>query len=194
MTRIRVNPISVRGYGAQAQANFDGMRNALVQTVDQVSSVHYYGPNATKFKMQCGLVAVSFANQLSDSMQKMADAVRASTTNIANSLGGGPVTIAVETHPISPPFVPSVDYVDLDTSALEALKPLLRIGFDALRTGLKGNLDALIATDWTGNAKDSAVESVTKYTAQSTTSCGDTQKSLEDFISDQLLSAIGADK
>lgn len=194
MTVIRVNPQSVRNYGTSAQSCFDEMRDALVQAVDQVATVHYFGPNATSFKQQSGALAASFANQLSQSMQSMASAVQASTSSIASSLGGAPVSIAVQTTQITPPDVATVDYVDLDTSALEALKPQIAARFSALQAGLDRNLAALSGTDWTGNAKDTAVQQVKAYTTKSKQSCDEAQRSLQQFIDNQLSSAIAADR
>ena len=69
-------------------------------------------------------------------MQAMAEAVRTSTTNIAAALGGSPISIRLDPRPITPPTPAAVDFVDVDTAALEALTPIvgrpLRV---AARTG-----------------------------------------------------------
>lgn len=194
MTVIRVNPTSVRNYGTTAQTCFNDMRTALVQVVDQVANVHYFGPNATMFKQNSGQVAALFANKLSQDMKAMATAVQDSTSSIASALGGEPLTITVETSPISPPDVPTVDYVDLDTSALAALGPLIGARFSDLEGVLERNLRELSSTDWSGTAKDSAVEKVRIYTVKSVKSCEEAKESLQKFISDQLVSVLAADK
>ena len=69
--------------GHVAQANFDGMHASLVELVNQVVAVRYSGPNAFRFKSEVGRLAADFANRLHLDMQAMAEAVRTSTTNIA---------------------------------------------------------------------------------------------------------------
>jgi hypothetical protein len=91
MTLIRVNPESVQRYGFEAQSIFDEMHAGLAGLVDLVVAVHYDGPNAVAFKTECGRLASDFANRLHVDMSAMAEAVRASTSNIAAALGGSPV-------------------------------------------------------------------------------------------------------
>ena len=103
MTLIRVEPESIRRYGHAAQANFDGMHASLVELVNQVVAVRYFGPNAFRFKSEVGRLAADFANRLHLDMQAMAEAVRTSTTNIAAALGGSPIAIRLDPRPITPP-------------------------------------------------------------------------------------------
>ena len=156
MTHIRVNPESVRAYGRHAQAQFEQIHQSLVDLVNDVVNVQYFGPNAVAFKTECGQIAAAFANALHLDMAAFAEAVRASTSNIANALGGAPITIQLDNRAITPPTPPTVDYVDVDTAALEALVPVVTARFDVIRTSLMSNASQLHGTDWEGNAKMSA--------------------------------------
>jgi len=194
MTIIRVNPASVQQYGNSAKATFASMHAALVSLVNDVVAVRYFGPNAVSFKTQCGQTAAEFANKLSSDMGAMASAVRTSTTNIASSLGGAPINIQVDPNPISPPVTASVDYVDVDTAALEAVMPVVTAHFTSLREGLERNLAQLSATDWLGQAKESAVGQVTEYTGSAKRSCDAAQESILNSIRQQVDSVTSADR
>jgi hypothetical protein len=141
MTLIRVNPESVQRYGSEAQSIFDGMHGSLVAHVNEVVAVRYFGPNAVAFKTECGRLAADFANRLHADMGAMADAVRTSTSNIAASLGGAPIVIRLDPRAIVPPTPQTVDYVDVDTAALDVLVPVIGQRFEALRQGLTDHLD-----------------------------------------------------
>ena len=171
MTLIRVDPDSVRSYGRGAQAAFDAMHQALVGLVDQLVAVRYFGPNSVVFKTQCGQMAADFANRLHLDMSAMADAVRTSTSNIAAALGGQPIHLHIDARPIVPPQPLTVDYVDVDTSALESMVPVVNRHFTQLRHGLGTNLRLLQATDWEGFAKIAAVDAVTGFTTSASAAC-----------------------
>jgi hypothetical protein len=194
MTVIRVVPESVRGYGNQARNIFGDMHVSLKSLVDDVVEVRYFGPNAVAFKSECGRVAADFANKLHTDIAAMADAVRASTSNIAGSLGGSPISITVDARPIVPATPQAVDYVDVDTSALEALMPRVTSQFTSLRVSLSNHLEALRATDWEGKAKITAVEQVQGFTASARAKCDAAQSSITNYITTQLNSVITADK
>ena len=193
MTVIRVNPESVRAYGSQAQTIFESMHSALVTLVDDVVAVRYFGPNAVAFKSECGRVAADFANRLHADMGAMADAVRTSTSNIAASLGGSPISIQIDGRPITPPTPVSVDYVDVDTTALEGSIPTVTGHFSALRQALGDHLAKLQATDWEGNAKLAAVSSVSGFTASATAKCDSAEQSLTSYIRGQVDAVVAAD-
>ena len=93
MSDVRVNPPSVRAYGVSAQESFGAIRQSLENLVSDAVAVDYYGPNAVQFKTKCGQLASELANGLTQDMTKIADAVKTTTSNIAASLGGGPVDI-----------------------------------------------------------------------------------------------------
>lgn len=194
MTKIRVNPESVRGYGRNAQHLFESMHDSLVALVDDVVGVHYFGPNAVQFKTESGRVAGEFATRLHADMGAMADAVRASTSNIAAALGGEPIVIQVDARPITPPAPQTVDYVDVDTAALEVLVPVVDRHFAALRTALSSNSGNLQATDWEGNAKVNAVQAVGDFTTAATAKCDTAQQALTTFIARQVDSVTSADR
>ncbi len=193
MTLIRVNPESVRSYGAQAQTEFEGISTSLTRLTNDVVGVRYFGPNAVAFKTECGRLAVDFGRRLHTSMAQMSDAVRRSTSNIAASLGGQPIVIQLDDHAITAPTPQVVDYVDVDTAALEAVMPVVGSHFTAIRSHLDRNSAALQATDWLGNAKESAVGAVTQLTAAARANCDEAEQSLTAFIQRQVDSVLLAD-
>jgi len=194
MTVVRVNPQSVHAYGADAQAKFDAIRTELVQLVNAVTEVRYFGPNAVDFKTRSGQIAADFANRLNQDLGAIADAVRVSTSNIAASLGGAPVSISVNGSTISPPGVAAVDYVDVDTSALDALRTVVDRHFASIAALFDGHLQKLVSTDWTGNAREQAVSAVRTFTSAAKSKSAEAQTSLNTYISNQVQSVITADK
>ena len=194
MTVVRVNPQSVRAYGTDAQAKFDAIRTELVGLVNAVTEVRYFGPNAVDFKTKSGQIAADFANRLNQDLGAIADAVRVSTSNIAASLGGAPVSIAVNGATISPPAVATVDYVDVDTSALDALKGTVDRHFAAINALFDGHLQKLNSTDWTGNAREQAVTAVRSFTNAAKSKSTEAQQSLTTYITNQVQSVVSADK
>ncbi len=194
MTVVRVNPQSVRAYGTDAQAKFDAIRTELVGLVNAVTEVRYFGPNAVDFKTKSGQIAADFANKLNQDLGAIADAVRVSTSNIAASLGGAPVSISVNGATISPPAVATVDYVDVDTSALDGLRTNVDRHFSAINSLFDGHLQKLVATDWTGNAREQALGAVRTFTNAAKTKSTEAQQSLNTFITKQVQSVVTADK
>jgi hypothetical protein len=194
MTLIRVDPESVRGYGREAQNIFGQMHDALVSLVNDVVAVRYFGPNAVAFKTECGRMAADFANRLHADMGAMADAVRKSTSNIAASLGGEPIVIRLDPKPISPPTPETVAYVDVDTTALEGVIPVVNRHFSALRQGLSSNVQRLQSTDWEGNAKLAAVDAVQGFTTSAQQKCNSAEQTLTKYITEQVNSVTMADR
>ncbi len=194
MTHIRVNPESVRTYGREAQNIFEGMHDSLVTLVNDVVAVQYFGPNAVAFKTESGRMASEFANRLHADMGAMADAVRRSTSNIAASLGGEPIVIQLDPKPIVPATPQSVDYVDVDTAALEGLTPIVTQRFTALREGLQFNMTKLGNTDWEGNAKLSAMDSVGQFSTAARGKCDAAEQALNRYITEQVNSVVTADR
>lgn len=194
MTLIRVNPESVRSYGRQAQAAFESMHQSLVELVDEVVAVRYFGPNAVHFKTECGRMSADFANRLHLDMGAMADAVRQSTSNIAASLGGQPIHIQIDNRPITPPAPQTVDYVDVDTAALESMVPVVGRRFAQLRQGLSTNFQRLQATDWEGNAKLAAIDAVGGFTTSAHAKCDEAEQALSAYITHQVQSVVAADR
>jgi hypothetical protein len=194
MTLIRVEPESIRRDGITAQTIFDGMHGSLVGLVDQVVAVRYFGPNAFTFKSEVGRLAADFANRLHLDMQAMSEAVRTSTTNIAAALGGSPISIHLDARPITAPSPAAVDFVDVDTAALEAVIPVVTDRFEALRHGLGTNLSQLEATDWQGNAKRTVVDAVGRVTAAARARCDSSEAAITSFVRRQLESVLAADR
>lgn len=194
MTHIRVNPESVQAYGRHAQAQFEQMHQSLVDLVNDVVNVQYFGPNAVAFKTECGQIAAAFAGALHLDMAAFADAVRASTSNIAAALGGAPIVIQLDNRAITPPTPATVDFVDVDTAALEALVPVVTTRFGALRASLQSNMNQLNGTDWQGNAKLSAMDAVASFTGKANTKCDQAETELNSFITAQVNSVVLADR
>ncbi len=194
MTLIRVEPESIRRYGYTAQSIFDEMHGSLVGLVNQVVGVRYLGPNAFAFKSEVGRLAADFANRLHVDMQSMAEAVRISTTNIAAALGGSPISIHLDPRPITPQSPVTVDFVDVDTAALEALIPVVVARFEALRHGLNTNVSQLEATDWQGNAKRSVVDAVGRVSASARGRCDTAEGAITSFVHRQLEGVLAADR
>jgi hypothetical protein len=194
MTLIRVNPESVRAYGRETQQAFDAMHRSLAGLVDEVVGVRYFGPNAVTFKTACGRMACEFAKRLHLDISAMADAVRISTSNIATALGGQPIHVRIDDRPVTPPLPVTVDYVDVDTAALEALVPAVGQRFELLRGHLTSNLERLRATDWEGVAKLTAVDVVAGFTASARAKCDEAEASLADVIRRQVDAVVTADR
>lgn len=194
MTLIRVNPASVQQYGREAQAAFDGMHRSLVDLVGEVVAVRYFGPNAVAFKSDCGRLAAEFAGRLHGDLAAMADAVRRSTTNIATALGGEPIHLAVDPRPIVPPAPEVVDHVDVDTTALEGVVPVIIRRFDEVRQQLTIHFQRLQATDWEGNAKLAAVDAVGGFTTSARQTCDLAEQSLTDVVRRQVQAVVAADR
>lgn len=193
MTLIRVNPASIQQYGREAQSAFEQIHHSLLELVNEVVAVRYFGPNAVSFKSECGRMAAEFANSLHLDISAMADAVRRSTSNIAASLGGQPIQIHVDARPITPPSPEVVDYVDVDTAALDAIVPAVARRFAELRQQLTTHLQRLQATDWEGNAKLSAVDAVGGFTAAARQKCDAAEQSVTSVIRHQVQSVVAAD-
>lgn len=193
MTVIRVSPQSVSDYGRDASAKFEAIHSTLTALVNNVVDVRYYAPNAVKFKTECGQLAASFANSLHADIGGMADAVRASTSNIAASLGGAPISIHVDPRAITPPTPATTEFVDLDTSALEALVGTVSGHFDSIVGQLDAHMGKLQATDWEGNAKLAAVDAVASLTASAKSKCTAAQTSISSYIRSQIDSSVSSD-
>ena len=194
MTVVRVNPQSVQTYGRDAQAKFDGMRNELVQLVNSVVEVRYFGPNAVDFKTRAGQLAADFANSLNRDIAMVASAVEASTSAIASSLGGARLSLPVNGTPITAPVPASVDYVDVDTAALDALTSEVNRHFQGIESLLDSHLSSLRGTDWAGNAKEQAVASVVSFTSSARAKCQEAQQAINSYITSQVQSVVAADR
>ena len=194
MTLIRVDPVSVEQYGRAAQAAFDRMHRSLVELVDEVVAVRYFGPNAVTFKTDCGRLAVDVANRLHLDLAAMADAVRRSTSNIAAALGGRPIVLHLDPRPFAPPTPQVVDVVDIDTTALEALVPAVTRRFGEVREQLSDHDHRLRSTDWEGAAKLAAVDAVAHLTASARQTCDVAERSITEVVRQQVQAVVLADR
>lgn len=195
MSDVRVNPPSVRAYGQSAQEMFGSIRTSLEALVADAVSVDYYGPNAVAFKTKCGQLASELANALTLDMTKIADAVRSTTSNIAASLGGGPVDIQFNGSTISAPAVPAGDEsVGANMPALEAMKGTASSHFAAISEQFSNHLSALQNTDWVGTAKDNAVGAVSGFTNSATTKVQEANTEMATYIDKQIEEITKANK
>ncbi len=195
MSIIRVNPASVQDYARAAGEHFADARTHLDRLVQAIVVVRYFGPNASQFKTSCGDMAVTYSSRLVQDLSAIADAVRASTTAIASSLGGAPVAISFDGTPIGMPAVPASDgTVEVDVSALENLKPVVRAHMAAVRATLDEHLTRLRTTDWTGNAKDTAVDTVTRFTANANATSERAETDITTYIDTQISQVLAADR
>ena len=193
---IRVDPSSLRSYASKANQLFADARNALSTLVHEAAEVHYFGPNAQKFKQDCSSMASSLANTLMiKHFQPIADAVQTSTSNIAASLGGSPIALQIDTSALALPTIPAAtEVVDIDTSALTALKGSAASQIHRVKDNLQQNLSSLEATDWVGDAKNNAVTAVGSATRNAQAACEDALAQMSAFITRQIETATAADR
>lgn len=195
MSVIRVNPFSIRRYATGAQAQFDQIRAELQGMVSDAVNVRYFGPNAAQFKTRCGQMAADFALKLGQDLGHIADAVRASTSAISSSLGGAPIAIAVNGAPVPVPSVPMGDgSVEIDTSGLDGLKPIVNRHLDAISGQLAAHLRNLQATDWRGQAKDAAVSAVTGFTNAARGRADEARGAITSYIDAQVSDVLARDR
>ena len=195
MSVIRVNPDSVRQYASAAQQQFDAVRVELQNLVNDAVTVRYFGPNAVDFKTHSGQMASDFGRRLAQDLGQIAEAVRTSTTAIAQSLGGGPISVSVNGAPIPLPQVPAGDgSVEIDTSGLESLKPRVASHIDSITTQLDAHLRNLQNTDWQGQAKESAVSAVTGFTNAARNLAHEARTSITSYIDKQINMVLAGDR
>ena len=191
---IRVDPQSIRSYAGAAQGHFDGMHTELKRLVAAVAEVNYHGQNAFEFKSAISDLAVDFANKFTKDMGAIADHIRVVTSNIVGSLGGQPVAISVEGKPISRPTIEKVDYVQVDTAALDGLTPVVKGHFQSLTDYLDQHFKALENTDWQGNAKQQVVATIRDYTQKMRANAEECNAQIGQAIKNQVTSALEADR
>lgn len=195
MSVIRVNPESVAQYASFATQQFERIRADLEGLARDVVSVRYFGPNAFAFKTRTGHMAGEFSRALLGDLVQITDAVSQATSAIANALGGAPVRVAVNGASVAVPQVDAGDgTVDIDTSALEGLKPIIGNRFGAVGDALQQHLARLEATDWQGQAKHGAVESVSRFTGAARARTEEARSSITHAIDSQIQSVLAADR
>jgi hypothetical protein len=192
---IRVNPDSIHQYAAAAQRQFDAVRAELQGLVNDAVNVRYFGPNAVDFKTHAGQMASDFGRRLAQDLGSIADAVRSSTSAVAASLGGAPISISVSGAPIPLPQVPHGDgSVEIDTSGLDALKPVVARHIDTINAQLDDHLRSLQSTDWTGQSKEEAVSVVTRFTNAARTHADQARTSITSYIDTQISNVQASDR
>jgi hypothetical protein len=125
----------------------------------------------------------------------LADGIRATTSNIAGSLGGQPISITVSGKEINAP-TPQADtgIQEVDVTALSDLITTVGTRFTEINDAMNGHKDRLVNTDWKGDAKDGTVELVANWTTNAQTKSSDAQTKLVDFINQQIDKVNEADK
>jgi hypothetical protein len=193
---IKVQPATIKAYGRKAQEHFDGIRNDLQIIVNAIDRAPYEGNNAAKFKNTCGDMAADFSAAFLKDMQTIANAVKATTTNIAQALGGQPISINVNGSKIVPQKVSAAadGTQSVDTIALRSLPTILNTRFDSIKSALRTHLRDLKATGWEGQGKQTAVEKVSSFTTAATKNADDAKQSIIDYINAQLEALEAADK
>lgn len=195
MSVIRVNPDSIRQYATAAQSQFDAVRAQLVGLVDDAVNVRYFGPNAVQFKTRCGQMAAEFGQRLAQDLGHIAEAVRTSTSAVATSLGGPPISIAVIGTSVAVPTVaPGDGSVEIDTSGLDALKPVVARRIGAITSQLGGHLHNLQATDWHGQAKEAAVAAVSGFTTMAESRADEARTAITSYIDAQIGDVMARDR
>jgi len=195
MSVIRVSPASIRQYATAAQSQFDAMRAELQGLVDDAVGVRYFGPNAVQFKTRCGEMAADFGQRLAQDLAHIAEAVRASTTAVATSLGGAPISISVNGGAVPLPAVAAGDgSVEVDPTGLESLKPVVGRRVDAISSQLAAHLRNLQSTDWQGQAKEAAVSAVTGFTNAAQSRAGEARQAITSYIDAQISDVMARDR
>jgi len=195
MAVIRVNPASIVQYASFATQQFEQIRLDLQLLTQDVVTVRYFGPNAGGFKTDIGHMAVDFSHALLKDLGLIAEAVSLATSNIAHALGGAPVRVAVNGAPVVMPAVDAGDgAVDIDTAALETLKPAVARRLDGVDGALQEHVARLEATDWQGQAKLGAVEAVGRFTAAARARTQETRTAVARSIDHQIQAVLAADR
>lgn len=195
MAVIRVNPASLMQYAATATEQFAIIRSQLERLVAEVVAVRYFGPNATVFKHETGSLALECSQAMVRDLGHIADAVAASTTSIAQALGGSSVRLTVDGGPIALPTIPVTDETfDVDPAALEHLKPMVVGCFTHISGALEQHVAGLAATDWHGQAKQAAVDAVAQFTMGARTRCDQAQGAIVGAIDRQVQAVLAADR
>lgn len=195
MTVIKVDPASIKRYGTTASGQFESINGQLKELVNQCATVHYHGTNAYEFKNKCADMAIEYATAARQDMKNIADAVRTATSNIARSLGGQAITIEMPSAAsVAKPSISKGDGTEeVNTGALESLIPKVTGIFNKIDGLLDQHLSSLKGTVWEGNAKESAVSSVSKFTTQAKQSAGEAKTSITEYIRSQIDASTAAD-
>lgn len=195
MTEVkRVVPQSLVGYGSRATGIFGSMHGALTELVNLIVEVDYMGGNATRFKTDCGHLAVAFAADLQKDIGTVAASVQSSCSNISQSMGGPPVSISVTGDPIAAPAVAAAtDDSQASLDGLVGLQPGVTRKFEQLTALLDDHLAALRQTDWTGVAKNRISDEVGTFTRNSQTKCASARDDINRFIQDQVDALVASD-
>jgi len=88
----------------------------------------------------------------------------------------------------------AIDFINIDTTTLKTLIPIIVDHFESLRAKLASNVTQLQATDWQGNAKRMVVEAVSGVTSSARTRCDSAEGAITSFVRSQLESVLAADR
>jgi hypothetical protein len=183
-------PDKVLSYGNQTQEIFGRLIDELVQLVDAVGTVAYFGPNAVEFKTRAGQMAAEFANAANKDLASIADVVSKNASDITRALGGKSFKLSVDGSPILPPVPPVVDYVKINLEELRALKDTVATRFGNVVGGFESHQRALSGLvsrkEWYTDGSIAAEAMVTRFTSGATQKANEAKTSINNFITEQI--------
>lgn len=192
---ILVNAADIKAYGRKVQQSFDKIHSQLQIITNAIARVEYEGGNATKFKREAGEIAAAFSKAMLEDMQSISEAIRVTTTNISQALGGEPIKINVNGAAIRPQPVKKGDGTQsAKTTSLQGLSSTIGKRCDDIATQLTSQLTALRSTTWQGQGKRNAVELVTRFTRVAREHNADAKTKMTNFIAAQISALDAADK
>ncbi len=191
MHRSSSQPRSVRGYGREAQSAFETMHRSLVDLVDVVVAVRYFGPNAWVSRPSAGGCQPTSRTACTLTWGRWPTRC-ANDLKIAASLGGAPIHIQIDNRPITPPVPQAVDDVDDDTAARGHGAGLARRRFAQLRDGLTTNLQRLQGDRLGGQRQARLIDAVCFTT--SAHAKRDEANTLSANVTRQVQSVVAADR
>jgi len=93
------------------------------------------------------------------------------------------------------PTVPAGDgSVEIDTSGLEGLKPVVARHIDAITAQIDSHLRNLQNTDWQGQAKETAVTAVSGFSNAAKNLASDARTSITSYIDKQINLVLAGDR
>jgi len=84
--------------------------------------------------------------------------------------------------------------VEIDTSGLEGLKPVVARHIDAISTQIGAHLRNLQNTDWQGQAKETAVTAVSGFSNAAKNLASDARTSITSYIDKQINLVLAGDR
>lgn len=196
---IEVHPEKVKAYGNKAQHHFDKLRQDLQIITNAVDRAPYEGTNASYFKNTTGEMVSQFSQRFLEDMQEISQLVRVTTSNIAQALGGQPITIRVDGSKIVPQKVSANadGSQKVDTVALGNLPTIMHTRFQSIRNGLKAHqrdFTDFHVIGWRSKAKASADQAIGSFTNNASRRASEAEAEIVKFIKSQLEAIQAADR